>query len=98
MRRLFATRRRKVAVAAVLALLVAAAAWAAWLVISTGTSSGKAGSLVAPTVTANDSGLAGDLFPGTTGTLQMQVDNPNGALVVEAVQQNGTVTSGTPGT
>jgi hypothetical protein len=95
---MLATRRRKaLAAVAVLALVIVAAALAAWFVSANGSGSAKAGTLVAPTVTAATSPI-GDLFPGPspTGTLSLQISNPNSDLVLAAVSSTGpaTVTSG----
>jgi hypothetical protein len=92
------TRKRKtIAALAVLALVIVAAALAAWFVSSNGSGSAKAGTLVAPTVTAATLPI-GDTFPGPTptGTLSLQISNPNGALILTDVSSTGpaTVTSG----
>lgn len=90
MRRIFATRRRKVFAAIFTSVLVAGAGFAAWTVItSSGSGAGKTGSLAAPTIT-NGTVLVADTFPSSpagsfnpTGTLTMTIDNPNaGALTL----------------
>lgn len=85
-RTVFGSRKKKVVSALITGVvMVAAAGTAAWLVTTTtGSGSGKTGSLVAPTIT-NASAPAGNMFP--TGAfdspIQMTVNNPNsGALIL----------------
>src|ERR1044072_1231950 len=76
--------RRKYAALLLGLLLVPGSAYAAWTITADGVGSTKFGSLTAPTVTPSAT-PAGELYPGTNGSLAVKVDNPNGALVVSGV-------------
>jgi hypothetical protein len=80
MKRLIATRRRKVAaVTAVLALVCVSVAAAAWLVTSlNGNGRTKVASLSVPSIAMPPSfSGAGNLFPGGNGDVQVNITNPN---------------------
>jgi hypothetical protein len=83
-RKLIATRRRRVALALVTTLITASAAWAAWTIISSNSpGAGRTASLQAPTVVApTDTELAGvtgvvNAVPGGAGDIVVKVSNPN---------------------
>lgn len=90
MRNLLRTRRRKAAAVGATALVVVGAAVAAWIVTSTGSGSGKVGTIVAPTFTA---GAAPDepILPGGTVALDYSVSNPNATALVLTRQMAGAV-------
>lgn len=83
-RKLFGTRRRVIVSSIVGVFLLAGTAFAAWSVItSAGSGGGKIGQLAAPTIVAAAS-PTGDLVPDSanyTGSLQLQVTNPNAAAL-----------------
>lgn len=80
----FATAKRRVVTGLLTVVLAASVGFAAWSVITTtGSGSGKTGSLTAPTIT-NGTTLVADTFPSSpagsfnaTGTLTMTINNPN---------------------
>jgi hypothetical protein len=80
MKKLIATRRRKVAaIVTLLALVAVGVGIAAWVISGTGGGRGKVGSLQAPTVTAPASFTGtSTLLPGGSGDVQVLVSNPNG--------------------
>jgi hypothetical protein len=84
------TRRRALVAAAVLALGAAAVAYAVWTVNSDGQGAARTGSLVAPTLTApTEAQMTGTTCtPGNTCTVEFLVTNPNGPLVLTAIQPN----------
>jgi hypothetical protein len=93
--------KKKILVAlAALALVITAVGIAAWLISANGDGRGKAGTLVAPTITPGDATNATPTFPGVPGSLSIQVDNPNGPLVITGwtmVSQNAVAVSGGSG-
>jgi hypothetical protein len=89
-RRILKSRKGQALAGVLTVVLAASISWAAWSVItSTGSGSGKTGSLTAPTI-SNGTTLVADTFPSSpagsfnaTGTLTMTIDNPNaGALTL----------------
>ena len=97
MKKLFATRRRKVAAVAILAILIAAsAAMAAWLVTSNqGAGKARAGSLSAVTLETTLGNVSypatGTARPGDPLDVTVKVTNPaaNGALTIVSAKLNG---------
>jgi hypothetical protein len=87
------TRRRKtLAVLAVLALAgTTTVALAAWLVGGSGSGAARSGALQQVTLSANTGAAPTDLIPSdvATGTLAATVANPNVALKLISVDQNG---------
>jgi hypothetical protein len=97
MRRIFATRRRKVlAGVSALGLIIATAAFAIWLIGGSGAGSARSGSLSAVFFNPNPGAAPEDLVPAAapTGTYAMTVTNPNaGNLVLRSLTQNGNASS-----
>jgi hypothetical protein len=91
---LFGSRKRVVmTVIVVLALIAAAAGFAAWLISSQGGGRSHISSMTAPTVSPGSvSGSATPLTPGGTGDVELDINNPNGPLILTGVQP-GTMTS-----
>jgi len=83
--KLFGTKRRRVASTVTALMLSAGVAVAAWsIVTSSGSGTGRVGSLVAPTITNAGSGT-GDLYPsasGFTAPIHFSINNPNTAALV----------------
>lgn len=87
-KKLFGSRKRKVVVAILTLMLVAGTAFAAWQVISNGTSKGGVGTLSAPTI-AQGTTATYDLVPNSasfTGSIAIKVTNPNASpLYIESM-------------
>ena len=73
------TRTRKITLGlVVVALAGAGAAFAAWMVLASGTGGAKTGTLQALTITPDLAAAAANpLYPGQTGPLYIKVTNPN---------------------
>jgi hypothetical protein len=92
MKRLIATRRRKVAaIVTLLALVAVGVGVAAWLVSGNGPGTAKTGSLIGPTISAPSwSGTTGLLLPGSVGDVEVSIQNQNStALTITSFQANG---------
>lgn len=66
-------------------------AYALWS--STGTGSGRAGTLSAQTLTVTAVTVTGDLYPGASGKLSFTLTNPNPYAVTFTAMTPGTITS-----
>lgn len=77
-----------------LLLLATGAALAAWLISANGNATGKAATLSAPTVISGGTGsMTGDLFPGSRGSLNIQVTNNNPVPLQLIEVEKGTMTA-----
>ncbi|MGH2699402.1 MAG: hypothetical protein ACRDJL_09420, partial [Actinomycetota bacterium] len=90
-------RRKLSLMGAVLALfLLGSVVFAAWLV--TGEGQGAAQATTADDLVVQPGSTTADLFPGSTGDVELSIENPNAFDVeVKTIVGDGPVTSGAPG-
>jgi hypothetical protein len=85
------SRKGQVLAGVATVILAAGVSYAAWSIITaSGTGGAKVGSLVAPTITDAVTATPADLYPATfptaTGSLKLQINNPNaGSLYLKSV-------------
>jgi hypothetical protein len=97
MRNIIRTRKRRILAASGTLALCASLAFAAWLVDSNGEGAATFGSLVAPTIRADESvwGQPGQCVPGASCDLHTFIDNPNHRdVMLTAVTANGPILMG----
>jgi hypothetical protein len=89
-------RRKLTLLGAVMALfLLGSVVFAAWLV--TGNGNGAAQATSAANLVVTPGTTTGDLRPGSTGAVKVNVNNPNAfAVTVSSITANGAVTSSVP--
>ncbi|CAN5569191.1 hypothetical protein BH20ACT23_BH20ACT23_11560 [soil metagenome] len=82
---------------AVLALfLVGSVVFAAWLV--TGNGNGAAQATTAASLVVTPGTTTADLYPGSTGAVNLSINNPNPfGVTVTSIAANGAITTGAPG-
>jgi hypothetical protein len=88
------TRRRLVSVLAVVGVLaVGGAAWAYFTSHGSGTGHGSTGSMSTVTLSATAGSPSTSLYPGGTGDVSLEVNNPNAyAVTLVSVSGNGAIT------
>jgi hypothetical protein len=91
----FTHRRRLVfGVVTVLALAAVGLVYAAWTTNGSGSGYAKAGTAQALTTVDVSATTSASLYPGTSGDVKLQINNPNPyAVRVTAVSGNGTITA-----
>jgi hypothetical protein len=87
-------RRRLLVALAVVAILAAGgAAWAYFRAPGSGTANATTGTMTAVTLSATAGSPSTPLYPGATGDVSLEVNNPNSyAVTLVSVTGNGTIT------
>jgi hypothetical protein len=90
-------RRKLTLLGAVMALfLLGSVVFAAWLV--TGNGNGAAQATSAANLVVTPGTTTADLYPGATGAVKVNVNNPNAfAVTITSIAANGAVTTAAPG-